>query len=119
MTVRAVTPMLVVPDFDATVAFLLDCLGFKAGARMEGYAYCHRDGAAIRVLQGDAPVAGAGELIVYIDVDDVDAQFEAHRAALEALPHGCLRPPFDRDYGQREFHAIHGPTTFMVGQSIE
>ena len=116
-----VTPMIAVADIDAACAFLRDCLGFDTSFRMEGYAHCYRDSGAVRVIEAgpgadmDDP---ARQHIVYVDVDDVDAFYREHRAALDALPKGHFRAPFDQDYDQRELHAIHGPFLFMVGQDI-
>ena len=121
MTVRNVTPMLAVADIDAARAFLRDCLGFDVSFTMEGYAYCHRGNGAIRLINAE-PGADmtdpARQHIVYIDVDDADAVYTEHKAALDALPDGYIRPPFDQPYNQREFHAIHGPFLFMVGHEI-
>ncbi len=121
MTVLNVTPMIAVADIDAACVFLKDCLGFETGFRGEGYAWCHRDRGAIRVINAppDADMDDpARQHIVYIDVDDVDQFYEQHRAALHALPAGHFRAPFDQPYAQRELHAIHGPFLFMVGQDI-
>jgi catechol 2,3-dioxygenase-like lactoylglutathione lyase family enzyme len=121
MTVLNVTPMLAVADIDAACDFLRDCLGFDTSFRMEGYAWCHRDRGAIRLIEAE-PGADmddpARQHIVYIDVDDVDAFYKEHSAALDELPAGRFRAPFDQPYDQRELHAIHGPFLFMVGQDI-
>ena len=121
MTVLNVTPMLAVANVDAACTFLRDCLGFETGFRQDNYAWCHRDGGAIRLIEApsDADMNDpARQHIVYIDVDNVDDHYERHRAALDALPEGHFRAPFDQPYAQREFHAIHGPFLFMVGQDI-
>jgi len=122
MSVRDVTPMLAVADIDAACDFMRDCLGFELRARMEGYAYLARGTGAIRFLNAD-PDADmddpARQVAVYIDVDDVDAHYAAHKSALDALPEGMVRAPFSQDYGQREFHVIHGPILFFIGQPME
>lgn len=121
MTVLDVTPMLAVSDVDAACDFLRDCLGFETGFRSVNYAWCHRDNGAIRLIEAE-PGANmddpARQHIVYIDVDDVDSFYAQHRTALDALPNGHFRAPFDQPYEQRELHAIHGPFLFMVGQDI-
>lgn len=121
MAVRNVTPMLAVADIDATRAFLRDCLGFDVSFTMEGYAFCHRDRGAIRLIEAPRDEdchREAQQQIVYIDVDDVDAFYAEHKTALEALPERHFRAPFDQEYGQRELHAIHGPFLFMVGHAL-
>lgn len=117
-----VTPMLAVADIDASVAFVRDTLGFRVGWQDEGYAYLFRDSGAIRFVQAppgtdmDDP---ARQVSVYVDVADVDAFYAENRAALDALPEGLFRAPFDQAYGQRELHVIHGPILFFFGQTIK
>ncbi|MEE3361144.1 MAG: VOC family protein [Pseudomonadota bacterium] len=121
MAVLNVTPMLAVADIDAAAKFLIDCLGFDLGVRMEGYAYMRSGNGGIRLIEAepgcdmDDP---ARQHIVYIDVDDVDALYAAHQSAIEALPETHFRAPFNQPYNQREFHLIHGPFLFMVGQDL-
>ena len=84
MAVRNVTPMLAVADIDATRAFLRDCLGFDVSFTMEGYAFCHRDRGAIRLIEAPRDEdchREAQQQIVYIDVDDVDAFYAEHKTA--------------------------------------
>jgi hypothetical protein len=57
----------------------------------------------------------ARQRVVHLDCDDVDALWQAHEAAIPALPENHRRAPFDRDCGQREFHLIHGPFLFRSG----
>ena len=72
---------------------------------MEGYAYIVRDDIALRLLQSPEGQA-AGEQSCYICVDNLDALFEQMKPALDKLPKGRVRAPFDQPYGQREFHVI-------------
>lgn len=119
--VYTVTPMLAVADIDAARNFLRDSLGFDVSYREDGYAYCHRGRGAVRLINAapDADMEDAArQHSVHIDVDDVDAFYDAHREALEALPDGHFRVPINQTYGQCELHAIHGPFLFMVGQDM-
>ena len=121
MSVQDATSMIAVSDIDAACAFMRDCLGFETTHRSPGHAYCKRGGGAVRFLQApkDADMDDpARQTTVYIDVEDTDAEFETYRGALEKLPKGKMRPPFDQPYGQREFHAIHEAILIMVGQRI-
>lgn len=121
MTVLSVSPMLAVRDIDAACHFMETCLGFETAVRIEGYAFCHSDGVSVRFINAaeDADMDdSARQVAIYIDVDDVDTLYWRHKRALDALPEGQFRPPFDQDYGQREFHVIHGPFLFLVGQSL-
>ncbi|MEN0086849.1 MAG: hypothetical protein AAF737_00255 [Pseudomonadota bacterium] len=71
------------------------------------YAFLRRDSAAIRLLQASSDLDLSSpdrENSCYIDVDDVDALYAELKGSLDSLPKGRVRPPFDQDYGQREFH---------------
>lgn len=88
---------------------------------MQGYAYCFRDGGAIRLLQAgpDLNLESAARIThIYIDTDDVDGFFETYRAAVETLLPEHWRAPFDRYNGQREFHLPHGAYLFFIGKSL-
>lgn len=116
------TPLVPVSGIGDGVAFFRDYLGFEATVVQDGYAYLRRDTAAIRLISA-APAAGetddpARQMSCYIDVVGVDAIFEAHREQLESLPVGHLRPPFNQDYGQREFHVIYETLLIFVGEAI-
>ncbi|SNS68082.1 VOC family protein [Antarctobacter heliothermus] len=115
------TPCLPVADSDAARAFLRDCLGFDVAHRDDRSAYCHLDTATLRLINAppDADMDDpARQLVLYIDVDNVEAFHTAHQTALEALPHDHFRAPFDQPYGQREMHVIHGPFLFILGQPV-
>ncbi len=116
------TPSLPVADIPAAETFLRDCLGFNVAHRGEGHVLCCREAAFVRLIRA-APDADmddpARQLVIYIDVDDVDAFFDAYRQGLDALPKGHFRAPFDQPYGQREMHIIHGPFLFILGQPRE
>ena len=72
---------------------------------MEGYAYIVRDDIAIRLLVcTDGPPEG--EQSFYICVENLDALYEQMRPALNPLPNGRVRAPFNQPYGQREFHVL-------------
>ena len=121
MQFRQVTPLIVVSDIPKAVAFLSDCLGFTAEVLRDGYAYLTRDNAALRLLAAapDFDIEDPKrQQSCYIDVEDVDAIFAAHRDQLEKLPASHLRQPFDQDYGQREFHFIYESLLIFVGEPI-
>lgn len=116
------TPSLPVADIPAAEAFVRDCLGFETVYREEKHALCQRDAAFVRFINAppDADMDDPDrQLVIYIDVDDVEAFHDAHRSALEALPARHFRAPFDQPYGQREMHVIHGPFLFILGQPTQ
>lgn len=99
-----ITPFVFTRDITASCAFF-DSIGFTPTHLMQdpGYAYCEGHGHALRLLQ-ISPEAELGEQMIYLDVDEVDAFYKTLRPALDALPEGRVRPPFNQPYGQREFH---------------
>lgn len=115
------TPLVPVTDIEKGIAFFTEILGFEARAVQDTYAYLKRDGAAIRLIQAAPDMDMVGDpkrqLSCYIDVEGVDALFEAQRHKLETLPKGHLRPPFNQDYGQREFHVIFEALLIFFGET--
>lgn len=119
--IRDATAMLAVADIDAACAFMTDCLGFETRLRISGHAYCCSGEGAVRFIQApaDADMGDpARQVVVYLDCEDVDALWQKHKTAIAKLPESHRRAPYDRDYGQREFHLIHGPFLFMAGHPI-
>lgn len=99
MSFQRLTPMLRTPDLPGTLAFYRSVLGFEqvAGALEHGWLSLRREGAELMLSglnqhEGDTAPAFTGSL--YIEVDDVDAMWEAmqNRArvsyALETFPYG-------------------------------
>lgn len=103
-----VVPMLVYPDVQAAVAWLTEVFGFVERTRIGDF---HRSqlgvGADGAVIVCDArgaqvpPTKGLVTQIVRVRVDSADEQ---HR---RVLAHGAtvIEPPFDREYGERDFTA--------------
>ncbi len=120
--IRDATAMLAVADIDAACTFMRDCLGFETTFRTPGHAYCESGHGAVRFINA-APDADmddpARQVVIYLDCDDVDVLWQQHESAILALPETHRRAPFDREYGQREFHLIHGPFLFMAGHRIK
>jgi catechol 2,3-dioxygenase-like lactoylglutathione lyase family enzyme len=111
--------MLPVRDVKASTAFIVDVLGFDCVFAVEGHAYLRRDGATLRLISAppDADLEDtAWQSAVYIDVEGVDDLYVSLEPQLVSLPPEHLRAPFDRPYGQREFHVIHDVLLFQFGQ---
>jgi catechol 2,3-dioxygenase-like lactoylglutathione lyase family enzyme len=115
------TPFVHVPDLDSALAFFTD-LAFETRVRMHDYAYVHREGAAIRILEShgeDGAPPGNRRFAYYVDVRDIDALHAELKPKLDALPPGDVHGPADKPYGQREL-AIVAPDGNLIifGQSI-
>ena len=118
--IRQITPFAMCADLGAGIAFL-EGLGFTCTFRgtHPGYAFLRCDGGAIRLLETDADLDDERrQQMVYVDVDDADALWDARKAFVQTLPETHRRAPFDQPYGQREFHVIHGPTLYLFGHGI-
>ena len=116
---RALVPMLRVPDVPAAVAWYRDTLGFTAHADgNDGWACLERDGIELRLSafnthESDAVAAFTGSL--YLRCDDVDAWWDRLRGVAPV----CY-PIGDFAYGMREF-AIRDPNGFLLqfGQATD
>jgi catechol 2,3-dioxygenase-like lactoylglutathione lyase family enzyme len=107
ITIHQVTPMLHVPNLTEARHFFETILGFTVSFSMEGYFYCERMAAAIRVVEEPTrkPVEQHNARItVYIDCSDVDSLYEELRNGLATLPADYLNPPKNYHWQQREFH---------------
>ena len=102
-----ITPFVLCSNKQASIDFFEGVLGLACTYSAGNYAFLRRDNAAIRLLE----VLPERELHdrrsqnhVYIDVDDVDGLYAELKPELDKLPQGRVRPPFNTEYGQREFH---------------
>ena len=118
-----VTPFIPCCDLDRAFAFYTEILGFQGLKFTDDYAYVHREGAALRLLQLDNDAKFASEHAqqsAYFDVaQGVDALYASLKDKLDTLPEGRVRAPFNQDYGQREFHVIDKDVTLLFfGEAI-
>lgn len=113
-----ITPFIPVADMERAIRFYENCLGFGGTHRMEdNYAFLRRDDVAIRLLKADCDVdltAPEREIMIYIDVEDVDGLYATLEHALNDLPKGRVRAPFDQPYNQREFHVTDEDCTLIL-----
>lgn len=106
---KQMTPFVLVTDMDKSLEFYCDTLGFTCGFRADGYAFIKRDKVAIRLVRCDEGVDLSDERrqqSCYIDVENLDDLYASLKSALDKLPEGRVRAPFNQTYGQREFHVI-------------
>jgi hypothetical protein len=104
-----------IPSFNIreTRNFFADLFGFEV--LMDGdYTIVKKDAHLIHILHAGEDI---GEMELYLEVDDVDLLWNSIR---ERLPGTQVKPPFDREYGMREFHIVvpHTKTLMFVGQVI-
>ena len=122
MRMHQITPFVPCSSLDHQIAFFRDMLGFTLGFQAENYAFMRRDDIAVRLVEVDATVdlsLPERQGSFYIDVHDIDALYESLKPQLQALPEGRVRPPFNQDYGQREFHVIDEDCTLIFfGEAV-
>ncbi|MGR3503902.1 bleomycin resistance protein [Pseudaestuariivita sp.] len=122
MRLTQITPFVPCTRLATQIAFYRDCLGFTVGFEADNYAFLRRDDVAVRLVQVDATVDlthPERQGSFYIDVTDIDGVYAAMKPALDALPEGRVRAPFDQDYNQREFHVIDEDCTLIFfGEAI-
>lgn len=108
------SPMVPCTDLDGAAAFLEAALGFRVVFVTETYRVCERDGLTLHLQQAGE---GTGPVAVYLEVDDLEAVWQAARPHLAGLRH---REPFEQPYRMREFHVDlpHTQCLLFVGESL-
>ncbi len=109
------SPMVPSYNIRETLNFFVELFSFKV-ARDEGnYVIVYKDNHLIHILNAGADI---GEMEFYLEVDDIDDLWETIKDKLENTK---VKPPFDREYGMREFYIIipHTKTLMFVGQVIK
>ncbi|MGH2501072.1 MAG: bleomycin resistance protein [Ktedonobacterales bacterium] len=125
MTLKSLTPNLMVEDVDATIAFYRDTLGFTVtGTAPDAspYVWASLKGGDVEImlqarhsLEDELPqLTGkplGASLTFYIGVDDADALHSAikDKAAI-------IKAPMTAPYGAREFYA-QDPNGYILGFS--
>ena len=102
-----VTPFVPCTSLEEQIGFYRDILGFSVGFQAENYAFIRRDDVALRLVEVWDTVDLSHperEGSFYVDVVGLDDLFALMKPKLDSLAVGRVRPPFDQDYGQREFH---------------
>lgn len=122
MTLKQITPFVPCTSLDAQIAFYRDVLGFEVRFQANNYAYLKREAVAIRLVEVPSKVDlkhPEREGSFYIDAEGLDEVYEVMRPALDTLAEGRVRPPFNQDYGQREFHVSDEDCTLVFfGEAV-
>jgi hypothetical protein len=113
--VMYLSPMVPSYNIRETLRFFTDLFSFKIARDENAYVIIYMDSHLIHILNAGADI---GEMEFYLEVDDIDSLWDTIKDKLEGLN---VKPPFDRDYGMREFHIIvpHTKTLMFVGQAIQ
>lgn len=121
---QRLTPMLLVSNLEASLQFFGDVLGFDTPYVMSEYRYAYIacEGVAVRLFEASPDIDlqdEARQVHCYIDVEDLDGLYAELKPELDKLPKGRVRPPFDTEYGQREFHVTDADTLLIsFGETI-
>lgn len=120
MRLRQITPFVCCSDLARTIGFYCDTLESTLGFQADNYAFVLRDDVAVRLIEVEQNVdTAAQQNSFYIDVKGLDALYQEMKPALDDLPEGRVRPPFNQDYGQREFHVLDPDGTLVFfGEAI-
>ena len=105
-----------IPSFNIreTTLFFTDLFNFEI-ARDEGnYVIVYKDNHLIHILNAGL---NTGEMEFYLEVDEIDSLW---RQVADQLTDIKVKPPFNQDYGMREFHLIvpFTKTLMFVGQTL-
>lgn len=93
------TPILRVADFDASVAYYVDVLGFHLDWSDGQFGSVRRGDASLMLCEGSQGHAGTW---VYVSISDADALYDEIRARGATIRH----PPTNFPWGSREFHVF-------------
>ena len=122
MPLTRMTPFVPCTSLAVQIGFYRDVLGFSVGSQSDSYALLHHDAVAVRLVEVSSSVDlghPERENSFYVDVLDIDATYDTMKAALDKLPKGRVRAPFNQDYGQREFHvADEDCTLIFFGEAL-
>jgi len=122
MTLKQITPFVPCTSLERQIEFYRDRLGFTVGFKADNYAFLRRDAVAVRLVEVSPEVDLSHperEGSFYIDVEGIDALYRSMEPQLSSLPEGRVRPPFDQDYGQREFHVADEDCTLVFfGEAV-
>ena len=122
MRLTQITPFVPCTNLVQQIWFYRDVLNFDETFRADNYAFLRRDDVAIRLVEVSDHVDlnhPERENSFYIDVQGIDDLYDSLKTALDLLPEGRVRAPFNQDYGQREFHVADEDCTLVFfGEAI-
>lgn len=99
MEFQGATPILRVADFDASVAYYVNALGFSLAWSQGRFGCVRRGDASLFLCEGSQGHAGTW---VYIGIGDADALYDEIRVRGATIRH----PPTNFPWGSRELHVF-------------
>ncbi|HEV7621566.1 MAG TPA: hypothetical protein VGO09_07530 [Flavisolibacter sp.] len=112
---KHLSPMIPSYNIEKTVSFFIDLLDFKVGRDEKTYVILYKDNLTIHFLRAGSDI---GEMEFYLEVDNIDDLWNSIKDKLSDMK---VKPPFNQEYGMREFHIIipYTKTLMFVGQVIK
>ena len=117
MTISSIYPVLMTDDVAGTARFYQDHFGFETTFTADWYVSMRRQAWELAVVQADHPTVPAvrrgtpaGGLLLNVEVDDVDAEYQ--RLVLDG-PLTALLSLRSEDFGQRHF-IVAGPDGVLI-----
>jgi catechol 2,3-dioxygenase-like lactoylglutathione lyase family enzyme len=108
------SPMIPSNNIEETKQFFVELFGFEVV--MDGdYVIIKKNNHLIHILPAGLKI---DEMEFYLEVDQVDALWDSIKDRVKGIK---VRPPFNRNYGMREFHIVvpRTNTLMFVGQGIK
>jgi len=122
MYMKQITPFVPCTSLNDQICFYQNILGFSVGFQADNYAFLHRDGVALRLVEVDPKVDLSNaerQGSFYIDVEGIDDLYAAMESSFKTLPAQRVRGPFNQSYGQREFHVADEDCTLVFfGEAV-
>ncbi len=109
------SPMLPSFNIRETLLFFTDILKFNIERDDKTYVIILRNNLTVHILQAGTKI---GQMEFYLEIDGLDELWNSIKDKLEGIK---VRPPFERDYGMKEFHVGIPQTNALlfVGQEID
>ena len=108
------SPMVPSYNIRETVRFFTELFGFEVAKDEENYMIVRKDNHLIHFLKAGADI---GEMEFYLEVSNIDPLWDLIKDKLTDIK---FKPPFNREYGMREFHIIipYTRALMFVGQGL-
>lgn len=115
-----ISPFVLCCNLEPQIAFYVDYLGFRVASVERDRALLVRGTLPLHLTVADSDITGArANRTVYVDVSGIDALYAEFELRLRQLSAQRFCPPFNQDYGQREFQVIDEDGTLVTfGETV-